>query len=1068
MKVLWKDIAQLLDGNEGCGQVAASTLADCIAHIDLPELFHDLCVRYVVSEKLTTRLNASLALKLVCDKHSSMIQKLVHSGILYMTSLVSLIYNAAQSDGTLIGINDICLSDILHHGEELFNNDEVEDMGNISYDPKWVRRQRALLRKKLGKLSSSDAVSKYSDVDSIIDENDVTILASKKHSKNISSVGLGVVNVVVEPASGSDDTSKENWFVRILRVMISGVLHSRWERRHGYCIALIAIIEGMGWIQRTSESQVALVVSHLRLPHFLAEDILTACISVLLLDRFMDITGEASAVSLNPDEIAIRAANWQSSLYSSPVKEAAAELISVACAAKLWCNGVDEKDMEAMRVLFFSRVVHASVEMCRYKPEVLNRDVWKVVHSGLVLIKHMLRSENCLNTLCSVPLDVNIMIQVILEAISLYPNDDIRGAAVETFHMRPIAGLVNGTIISAVISPHVTNILRTFQALIPSISGVLASSLLVASAQSIYQCMSIWFASKLTAEMMTPDCMDALVLAVGVGSDVLTRCLHLHRISHNSDVELSRALPICLKLLLACICEVHCLVPLGWVHTRTVEWMAVRVAVVRACCKCISVPIRMGVDCIYSEEVDISAITDSTGANTKRVKNRTHAEEHVSNRDRLVKILKYVQQLPDSVQTEPSSVSGHGNLLVALSKIMLEWLFECSPGSLSHRRELESSKKRSLVDATDGVSKVTESKKKKRRGKKEIKYCDDVDESVVGSTTLDVEQLATSSNVLDLAECIKQGLMTVSYSGNFSVECIGDFMGGDVSELNNGLDSARIMASLIAVEMENSVSDKSASIRTILDSLLQHCQKVTYQLQHAVDVWNASEKVKTIATPIFFFSDPSLNRHTSESNVEDDIRDAVRKGSWLGWIVAMVLYSIDSCIRLDGIDCASAIVNDAVTDIMASIKTIVEVVTPEQIESIESNSIAVFNQSLSFISRSKAFLDSMTIDNLSFLMALLPGVKCNFQREFYCSMIANSILLFRHGDFLHSQMYSRPITGEVEGEHSGDNDFNIEEICCLAMEALDSMGDGKYDVDRVMAFLSDSRLLLDVLRYSCD
>jgi hypothetical protein len=81
MKVLWKDIAQLLDGSLSCGKVAASTLADTVSQLELPELFHELCIAYVVSENTTTRLNASFALKLLCTKHASILQKLVQSGI---------------------------------------------------------------------------------------------------------------------------------------------------------------------------------------------------------------------------------------------------------------------------------------------------------------------------------------------------------------------------------------------------------------------------------------------------------------------------------------------------------------------------------------------------------------------------------------------------------------------------------------------------------------------------------------------------------------------------------------------------------------------------------------------------------------------------------------------------------------------------------------------------------------------------------------------------------------------------------------------------------------------------
>jgi hypothetical protein len=453
-------------------------------------------------------------------------------------------------------MTDICLNDILKNGEELYNNAEVDDAGDIAYDPKWVRRQRAILRRKLGKHSSGDETLKYSDVDAIIDINDVTVATSRNYRRRKASTAAPTsVEVVAESSSSADtDTSKENWFVRILRHMVSCILHSRWERRHGCCIALVAIIEGMGWIHRASGVGVEVAQSALRLPAFLAEDVLTACVSVLLLDRYMDITGEVSTATSSGEERKIISSNWQSSLYLSPVKEAAAELISVASAAELWSEGVDAETMNAVSDRFFGLVIHTSVEMCRYTPGADARNMWRVNHSGFVLIKHLLRSEKCFERICAVPGSIGTILTVICEAIVKNSNDDIRGSAIEALVMRPVVGDLST---SEVIRPHLPTILRTFKSVLPTISGVLASSLLVVSAQALYCCMKIGVGSALSSVSLC-NCIDILSLAADVGSDLLTRFLHMYLLAKGGDIELTRALPVCVKYLLMCCSEIHC------------------------------------------------------------------------------------------------------------------------------------------------------------------------------------------------------------------------------------------------------------------------------------------------------------------------------------------------------------------------------------------------------------------------------------------------------------------------------------------------------------------------------
>lgn len=132
----WRDIIILLRGDLRAGSTAAEVLADVIVVEELPELFHELCTRYLVTKEWTARMNAGSTIKSLCKK--------------FATNLIPLM-TRSRSDGELLTLVelDIFAVSSCKDAELLAGNSHVDKQveGKDLYSKSWLKKQRRALRK---------------------------------------------------------------------------------------------------------------------------------------------------------------------------------------------------------------------------------------------------------------------------------------------------------------------------------------------------------------------------------------------------------------------------------------------------------------------------------------------------------------------------------------------------------------------------------------------------------------------------------------------------------------------------------------------------------------------------------------------------------------------------------------------------------------------------------------------------------------------------------------------------------------------------------------------------------
>jgi hypothetical protein len=67
----WHDYVTLLGGSQQAGDIAAHLLAESITSLEIPIVLHELCTVYLIKPSQQTRLNATLAMEIICSSFSS-------------------------------------------------------------------------------------------------------------------------------------------------------------------------------------------------------------------------------------------------------------------------------------------------------------------------------------------------------------------------------------------------------------------------------------------------------------------------------------------------------------------------------------------------------------------------------------------------------------------------------------------------------------------------------------------------------------------------------------------------------------------------------------------------------------------------------------------------------------------------------------------------------------------------------------------------------------------------------------------------------------------------------------
>lgn len=305
----WRDLLILLRGSSSRAEIVAEVVVDTVSITDLPNLFHETIINYLSSYDSDTRVNASKLLFTVSKKFKKYLMPLLVD---------------SQSDGNLVALKDINISKLLDANRNvgLYSGETVSLEGVTNgqlYDKNWLLKQKLHFQKLLGiSTSSADARTAFS-----VAESTVTLLEEDIKVENPIQLSAEINLVVV---TDSRDLTTETWLARLLRYLVIGLLHNKWEVRHGCCVGITSILKGLISTENKCDSQQLLTENESiatgtytrQLPSFLANDIVCCTVVVLLLDRFMDLScSEISPVkdgaatllcemvadNLNPDEI---------------------------------------------------------------------------------------------------------------------------------------------------------------------------------------------------------------------------------------------------------------------------------------------------------------------------------------------------------------------------------------------------------------------------------------------------------------------------------------------------------------------------------------------------------------------------------------------------------------------------------------------------------------------------------------------------------------------------------------------------------------------------------------------
>jgi hypothetical protein len=296
-------------------------------------------------------------------------------------SLTFVDHTVAQSDGHLLTIEDIDITEILQSGKELYNKPEdLVDVQDI-YSGNWVGKQRAALRRRLGKESGNDVdatATRFISLKGMIKSSDVSVKAP---------IVTSSTPLATDSNSLLGADSSETWLVRMFRFLIAGLVHSRWEYRHGHCLGLIALFEGLNLLDTDSQQTLS---SHL--PLFLFEDIVTTAITVLLLDRYLDVDGSQNTnLQYFIHSNASLSDECPRDLFAYPVKEAAARLLGVVC-SRMGCLDQQFATQCTSKILSFCFL---NAETSSPSSSLQSVSHWSVILSGYITMKHLLRITPC-------------------------------------------------------------------------------------------------------------------------------------------------------------------------------------------------------------------------------------------------------------------------------------------------------------------------------------------------------------------------------------------------------------------------------------------------------------------------------------------------------------------------------------------------------------------------------------------------------------------------------------------------------------------------------------------------
>ena len=227
----WRDIIILLRGDLRAGSTAAQVLADVLVVDELPELFHELCTRYLVTKEWTARMNAGSTIKSLCKT--------------FAADLIPLI-TRSRSDGEVLCLAELDIFAVSNckDAELLAGNSNVEKQveGRDLYSKSWLQKQRRALRKRLGleafTVDAAVAVD-YISVEVFVNDSDLTggsVSASSstlldknanEHHKEVETAAAASTldnEVITEDmneneAAAASDQSTETWFARYAMCM---------------------------------------------------------------------------------------------------------------------------------------------------------------------------------------------------------------------------------------------------------------------------------------------------------------------------------------------------------------------------------------------------------------------------------------------------------------------------------------------------------------------------------------------------------------------------------------------------------------------------------------------------------------------------------------------------------------------------------------------------------------------------------------------------------------------------------------------------------------------------------
>ena len=227
----WRDIIILLRGDLRAGSTAAQVLADVLVVDELPELFHELCTRYLVTKEWTARMNAGSTIKGLCKK--------------FAADLIPLM-TKSRTDGEVLCLSELDIFAVSNckDAELLAGNSNVEKQveGRDLYSKSWLQKQRRALRKRLGleafTVDAAVAVD-YISVEVFVNDSDLTggsVSASSstlldknanEHHKEVETAAAASTldnEVITEDmneneAAAASDQSTETWFARYAMCM---------------------------------------------------------------------------------------------------------------------------------------------------------------------------------------------------------------------------------------------------------------------------------------------------------------------------------------------------------------------------------------------------------------------------------------------------------------------------------------------------------------------------------------------------------------------------------------------------------------------------------------------------------------------------------------------------------------------------------------------------------------------------------------------------------------------------------------------------------------------------------